>query len=576
MKPSRQGKYRQVEEFLRILDASIAEAIAKGHLRPASEEPLRIVDLGCGNAYLTFAAHRFLTHVRGLPVRMTGVDVASSRGPTTPRWPSSSASRPTSWSAPSARAGRPGTRGRAGAARLRHRHRRRAGTGDRLGCPARAGRTLLPPRHRRPAAPQPHSGALRDADPTRHPARAVRRHPHRRRARLAAAAAGLSGRRHAVRRQRAHAAQHPAACRPHRPAGTGGAARQEYDDLVATWAVRPRLAELLLSDACLSPGRPGRAVPRRRADGRPGPAVGRRGDRLRGPRDRRVQRAGRRRRAVRDHQRLGRLRTGLRRRRRQRRDRRRDALVRRPVDVEALAPAGGERSGSATSATTAPPASRSASCACPWPRRRRRRPHVVRAGFPVVPATPSRCSPTRQAGGSTSSARASSAAPSTPPPDDCRRASPTGYRGRPGAGDRHRRGVLPRRPPHHRPRLLSAAVYSFPELSEVGRSGCRGSSRARASPWRPTTRSTPRRKGCTRRCSGSPCRPPYGGQWSRLSPTSTPTTTATPTATPPPGSREGRELPEQPPADRSPWGWALGGLVGLAILVVLVRALRPR
>jgi hypothetical protein len=26
---------------------------------------------------------------------------------------------------------------------------------------------------------------------------------------------------------------------------TGGAARQEYDDLVATWAVRPRLAELL-------------------------------------------------------------------------------------------------------------------------------------------------------------------------------------------------------------------------------------------------------------------------------------------------------------------------------------------
>ena len=76
MKPSRQGKYRQVEEFLRILDASIAEAIAKGHLRtPTDDEPLRIVDLGCGNAYLTFAAHRFLTHVRGLPVRMTGVDV---------------------------------------------------------------------------------------------------------------------------------------------------------------------------------------------------------------------------------------------------------------------------------------------------------------------------------------------------------------------------------------------------------------------------------------------------------------------------------------------------------------------
>ena len=66
----RQAKYRQVEEFLRILAPSIAEAIAAGHLRtPTASEPLRIVDLGCGNAYLTFAAHRFLTHVRGLPVR---------------------------------------------------------------------------------------------------------------------------------------------------------------------------------------------------------------------------------------------------------------------------------------------------------------------------------------------------------------------------------------------------------------------------------------------------------------------------------------------------------------------------
>jgi SAM-dependent methyltransferase len=76
MKPSRQAKYRQVEEFLRILDTGVTEAIDKGHLRrPTAEDPLRVVDLGCGNAYLTFTAHRFLTAVRGLPVRMTGVDV---------------------------------------------------------------------------------------------------------------------------------------------------------------------------------------------------------------------------------------------------------------------------------------------------------------------------------------------------------------------------------------------------------------------------------------------------------------------------------------------------------------------
>ena len=36
---------------------------------------MRIVDLGCGNAYLTFAAERYLSGVRKLPVRLTGVDV---------------------------------------------------------------------------------------------------------------------------------------------------------------------------------------------------------------------------------------------------------------------------------------------------------------------------------------------------------------------------------------------------------------------------------------------------------------------------------------------------------------------
>ena len=81
VKPTRQAKYRQVEEFVRLLDASLGEALEQGHVRtPTADDPLRIVDLGCGNAYLTFAAHRFLTAPpaeggRGLPVRMTGVDV---------------------------------------------------------------------------------------------------------------------------------------------------------------------------------------------------------------------------------------------------------------------------------------------------------------------------------------------------------------------------------------------------------------------------------------------------------------------------------------------------------------------
>ena len=57
-------------------DAAIGEARTKGRLRaPTPGEPLRIVDLGCGNGYLTFAAQRYLADVRGLPVRLTGVDV---------------------------------------------------------------------------------------------------------------------------------------------------------------------------------------------------------------------------------------------------------------------------------------------------------------------------------------------------------------------------------------------------------------------------------------------------------------------------------------------------------------------
>ncbi|MEO5708235.1 MAG: SAM-dependent methyltransferase, partial [Nocardioidaceae bacterium] len=76
IKPTRQAKYRQVDEFLRDLAPAVDDAIASGRVpAPTPERPLRVVDLGCGNAYLTFAAHRYLSHVRGLPVHTTGIDV---------------------------------------------------------------------------------------------------------------------------------------------------------------------------------------------------------------------------------------------------------------------------------------------------------------------------------------------------------------------------------------------------------------------------------------------------------------------------------------------------------------------
>ena len=75
IKPSRQDKYKQVEEFLRLLSPALNAAIEAGQIhKPTKEKPLRITDLGCGHAYLTFAAHQFLIN-SGIPVVVTGIDV---------------------------------------------------------------------------------------------------------------------------------------------------------------------------------------------------------------------------------------------------------------------------------------------------------------------------------------------------------------------------------------------------------------------------------------------------------------------------------------------------------------------
>ena len=75
IKPSRQDKYKQVEEFLRLLSPTLNAAIQAGQIHtPTIENPLRITDLGCGHAYLTFAAHQFLKKA-GIPVVVTGIDI---------------------------------------------------------------------------------------------------------------------------------------------------------------------------------------------------------------------------------------------------------------------------------------------------------------------------------------------------------------------------------------------------------------------------------------------------------------------------------------------------------------------
>jgi hypothetical protein len=79
IKPSRQDKYRQVEEFVRLLDAAVDDARTAGVLEdPTPDNPWHLVDLGCGHAYLTVGAYVWLARVRGLAVRVRGVDVRES------------------------------------------------------------------------------------------------------------------------------------------------------------------------------------------------------------------------------------------------------------------------------------------------------------------------------------------------------------------------------------------------------------------------------------------------------------------------------------------------------------------
>ncbi|GMA86365.1 hypothetical protein GCM10025868_16150 [Angustibacter aerolatus] len=68
-------KRRQVDAFLRLLEPAL-DRLPDRTGPDGAVRPLRVVDLGCGNAYLTFAAHRWLTDRLGAgQVRTLGVDV---------------------------------------------------------------------------------------------------------------------------------------------------------------------------------------------------------------------------------------------------------------------------------------------------------------------------------------------------------------------------------------------------------------------------------------------------------------------------------------------------------------------
>ena len=153
IKPTRQAKYRQVEEFLRLLDAAIGDALAKGQLRtPDRGRPAACRRPRVRQRLPDVRRPPLPPAVRGLPVRVTGVDVkqqSADHNSTVARARDRGRLRGRHHRR---RRAAPAPRRGAGPARLRHRHRRRAGPGHRVGRRAGAGRSVLPPRRGRAAA----------------------------------------------------------------------------------------------------------------------------------------------------------------------------------------------------------------------------------------------------------------------------------------------------------------------------------------------------------------------------------------------------------------------------------------
>ncbi len=69
IKANMQRKLHQINDFLRLIEDKLdAEALRKN-------EPIKVVDFGCGNAYLTFATYHYLNHLLQVKTHLTGVDV---------------------------------------------------------------------------------------------------------------------------------------------------------------------------------------------------------------------------------------------------------------------------------------------------------------------------------------------------------------------------------------------------------------------------------------------------------------------------------------------------------------------
>jgi SAM-dependent methyltransferase len=74
VKPHMQGKFAQINEFLKLLDATGELDRFEREIPTKGGAPINVLDCGCGSAYLTFAAYHYLNDIRGIPARLVGVD----------------------------------------------------------------------------------------------------------------------------------------------------------------------------------------------------------------------------------------------------------------------------------------------------------------------------------------------------------------------------------------------------------------------------------------------------------------------------------------------------------------------
>jgi len=67
--PAMSRKWKQINKFVEILDRALASVAT------ALPGPVRVVDFGCGKAYLTFAVHDYLSNVLGREAQVIGVEL---------------------------------------------------------------------------------------------------------------------------------------------------------------------------------------------------------------------------------------------------------------------------------------------------------------------------------------------------------------------------------------------------------------------------------------------------------------------------------------------------------------------